>query len=98
MNMIYVKVYVKDAEVLLAACDRELMGRTLKGDGIQLKVSKFYEGEIVSVDELKAMMATATMMNLVGNLVVNAARDAGHVDDSAVMTIDGVEHAQVVRM
>jgi hypothetical protein len=95
--MFSVKVYVKDSEVLLAACDEELLGRTLRSDGIKLTVSRtFYHSETIGGEELRTMMRNATAMNLVGNRTVSAARELGLVSNA--MIIEGAEYAQTVRM
>lgn len=97
--MISVKVYAKDGEVLLAACDEELLGRTLRSDGIRFTVSRtFYHSETVDAGRLREMMSASTSMNLVGRETVAAAREMGLVSEDGIMRIEGVEHAQVVRM
>lgn len=97
--MISVKVYVRDTEVLLAACDEELIGTTLRSGDIRLTVSRsFYHSNIVSEEEFEDMMCEATSMNLVGNRTVGLAKKVGRVAPDAVMVIGDVEHAQAVRM
>lgn len=97
--MISVKVYVKDSEVLLAACDEELLDRTFRSDGMRLTVSRtFYHKETVNEEMLKEMMITATSMNLVGERTISVARELGLISEKGTLAIEGVEHAQVVRM
>lgn len=97
MTMIAIRLYVKDSEVLLAACDEELLGTTLRSDGMKLTVSRiFYHSETVDDDRLKELMRSATSMNLVGNRTVSIARELELVGKTLV--VGGVEHAQVVRM
>ncbi len=98
-DMFAVKVYIRDTETLLAACDEELLGRTLRSDGARLTVSKiFYHGDVVDECRLKEMMSAATSMNLVGGRTISAARELGLVSESGTIVVEGVEHAQVVRM
>jgi len=97
--MIAARFFEKDGEVLLAACDEELLGRTLRSDGMRLTVSRiFYCKVIVTEDELKDMMSKATTMNLVGNITVGIARELGFVSEGGTLMIEGIEHAQTVRM
>jgi Uncharacterized conserved protein len=97
MNMIAVRFYIRDTEMLLAACDEELIGKTFREGKMKLTVSKiFYCSEIVDENELKGMMLRATSMNLVGPKTIAVAKDLGLVQET--ITIEGVEHAQVVRM
>ena len=96
--MIAVRMFEREGEVLLAACDEELLDRTLRSDGMKLTVSRvFYMKAIVTEDEVKELMCQATTMNLVGNTTVSIARELGLVSGN-VLRIEGIEHAQTVRM
>jgi len=95
--MIAIRSYTRDTETILAACDEELIGRTFREGKAKLTVSKvFYCSEIVDESELKGMMLRATSMNLVGPRTIAIAKDLGLVHGT--ISIEGVEHAQVVRM
>jgi len=86
-------------EVLIAACDDELLGKTIEEGDIRLEVSeRFYGGEKVDRRLLIAVLALATIGNLVGNETVDAAIEAGFVDPECVLWVKGVPHAQMVRM
>jgi len=97
--MIAARFFEREGEVLLAACDEELLGRTLRSDGMRLTVSRiFYFKDLVTEEELKEMMRQATTMNLVGNVTVGVAKELGFVSDGGTLKIEGIEHAQTVRM
>ena len=97
--MIAVRMHSNDGEIVLAACDDELLGRTLVEGKIKMKVSEpFYNGEMIPDAVLAERMKSAAIMNLVGNRTVAIALSEGYVDEDCVMTIEGVKHAQVVRM
>jgi len=95
--MIAVRFHIRDTEMILAACDEELIGKTFREGKMRLTVSKiFYCSEIVDESELKGMMSRATSMNLVGSRTISIAKELGLVHET--ISIEGVEHAQVVRM
>jgi len=95
--MIAVRFHIRDTEMILAACDEELIGKTFREGKAKLTVSKlFYCSEIVDESELKGMMLRATSMNLVGPRTIAAAKDLGLVHET--ISIEGIEHAQTVRM
>jgi len=97
--MISVKVHTRDSERLLAACDGELLGRTLSEGEMRLKVSEtFYGGETISEEAFRERMKNVTIMNLVGDRTVTMAQDAGYVSPGSVIVIGGVKHAQAVLM
>ena len=97
--MIATRFYERGGEVLLAACDEELLGKTFRSDGMKLTVSKtFYFKDTMTEDEFRQVVDQAVILNLVGNRTVSIAIEAGFVSKGSVLMIEGVEHAQVVRM
>jgi len=97
--MISTRFYERRGEVLLAACDEELLGKTFRSDGMKLTVSKtFYSQDTMTEDEFRQVLDQAVILNLVGNRTVSIAIEAGVVSRKSILTIEGVEHAQVVRM
>ena len=96
---IAIRFYERNGEVLLAACDEELLGKTFKSGEMRLTVSKtFYHRESVTEEEFPGIMNRATAMNLVGDRTISAAVEAGLVSPEGILRIEGVGHAQVVRM
>jgi len=97
--MISCKVHVHENDRILAACDHDILGMTFKGEGIKIKVSEiFYGGEEVSEEAFMERTKSVTIMNLVGNRVVDLAISKGLVSEESVMIIGEVKHAQVVIM
>ncbi len=94
--MIKMKIYRTGGEVLLAACDAHLIGKVLKEGELSLEVSSFYDGLVVDEKELTRHMRQATIANFVGERVVGIAIEEGFVDESCIMIIEGVPHAQMV--
>ncbi|NJE01652.1 DUF424 domain-containing protein [Thermococcus sp. JdF3] len=97
--MIYVKIYRVQGEVLLAACDEELLGKTFREGDLKLEVKeRFYRGELVEEDALGALLHEATIANLTGERCVSKAIELGYVDEDRVLRIQGVPHAQMARL
>ncbi|MDR1403991.1 MAG: DUF424 family protein [Candidatus Methanoplasma sp.] len=97
--MLHCKIHVHEKERILAACDLEILGMTFRGDGVKIKVSElFYGGEIISEDIFAERTKSVTIMNLVGNRVVDRAVKEGLVSEENVMIIGEVKHAQTVIM
>jgi len=95
----YVNLKKVGRNVLLAICDRELLGRTLREGEIVFHVKdKFYNGGKVSVEEAVDMIENSTIVNLVGKNCVEKAITEGYVHPEAVLRIEGVPHAQIVRL
>ena len=72
------RIYEKDDEVLLAACDKELLGETLEEGEIHFEVKEsFYGGNIADENELCKYFNDITVANLVGTKAVNTAIEEG---------------------
>ncbi len=96
---IYVKIYRIQGEVLLAACDEELLGKTFREGELKLEVKeRFYGGELREVEDLGGLLAEATIANLVGERCVSKAIELGYVDSERVLYIEGIPHAQMAKL
>jgi len=96
--MIYVRLHRGRDDIILAACDEEVIGRTFRGDGMKITVSEeFYNGELIPEEAFVERMRSVTIMNLVGERTIALAIENGHVDGSNVLQIGETKHAQVVK-
>ncbi|MEM3824088.1 MAG: DUF424 family protein [Candidatus Bathyarchaeia archaeon] len=85
--------------VLLAICDAEILGKTLREGKIVFTVKEeFYKGAKVSAEEAVEMIANCTIVNMVGKNIVQKAIEKGYVHPEAVLNIDGIPHAQIVKL
>jgi len=85
-------------KVLLAICDEELLGKTLRDGKIVFKISEdFYKGKKISVDQAVSMIENSTIINLIGNECVKKAIENGYVHPEAVLKIEGISHAQIMK-
>ncbi len=93
------QIYDQGDEVLLAACDKDVLGRTLQDGAINLEVKEsFYAGQKMELERLKKEFKKSTMANLVGENVVEAAIEAGFGEEEDIMMIEGVPHLQIVKL
>ena len=84
--------------VLLAICDEELLGKTLREGKIVFQISEdFYKGKKISVDQAVSMIENSTIINLIGNECVKKAIENGFVHPEAVLKIEGISHAQIMK-
>jgi hypothetical protein len=85
--------------VLLCMCDAEILGRTLREGKIVFCVKEdFYKGARIPVEEAVSMIETSTIVNMVGRNIVRKAIEKGYVHPEAVLNIEGVPHAQIVKL
>ncbi|MDM7911836.1 MAG: DUF424 family protein [Methanotrichaceae archaeon] len=93
------KVYKQGAEVLVAVCDSDLVGKRFAEGRLHVEVSKdFFGDENASPKEVEAALKNATIANFVGCCAVEHAIRLGYVEREKVLCIDGVLCAQMVRM
>ncbi len=95
----YVNLRKVGRNVVLAICDCELLGKTLRDGKIVFHVKEeFYKGGRVTVEEALAMIENSTIVNMVGRNCVEKAVKKGYVHPEAVLKIEGVPHAQIVKL
>lgn len=85
--------------ILLAMCDAELLGKTLKQGKIVFHIrEEFYKGSLMRLDEAVGLIRQSTIVNMVGERIVRKAVEEGWIHPDAVLEIEGVPHAQVVKV
>ncbi len=96
---VYLSVKKVGRNVLLAACDCDLLGKTLREGKIVFHIKdEFYNGRRASVDEAVGLICNSTIVNLVGKNCVGKAISKGYVHPEAVLKIEGIPHAQIVKL
>ncbi len=96
---VYVNLKKAGRNVLLAVCDCELLGRTLREGKIVFHIKdEFYKGRKATVEEAMGMIDNSTIVNLVGKCCVEKAIAKGYVHPDAVLNIEGIPHAQIVKL
>lgn len=95
----YLKIYEHGEHVLVAACDKEVLGKTLKHGNTVVEINRdFYGEELVSEEELQKALEEATTANLFGEKTIKCAIKCGLIDPDSVIVIDYVPHAQAFRV
>ena len=96
---ICIKVHLVGSETIVAACDANLLGETLKGDDYDFHITKDFYDEIRTNETiLKEHLKRATIANLVGNNCVKCGVEIGIITDENILYIKGVPHAQFTVM
>ena len=96
---VYVNLKKVGRNILLAICDCEVLGKTLRQGKIVFQVKdEFYNGGKVALEEAVNMIQNSTIVNMVGKNCVEKAIEKGYVHPEAVLDIEGVPHAQIVKL
>jgi len=97
--MITVKMHRCGKELLLAAADKDLVGKKFSEGQLRLDVCQsFYEGEDADEALLLNRLGMCSVANLVGDETITIAVREGYIDEECVIRIQGVPHAQLAKM
>ena len=97
----YIKIHETKHGRIVAACDKQLLGKVLEEGDIRLDLAahrNFYEGVLADSNALKNELKRFTSANLVGEKAVKAALELELADESAVIYINDIPHIQLYRM
>ncbi len=91
----WVKLHSAGRDVILAACDEELIERTFREGELSITIYRdFYGGVLVDENGLREHMRSATILNLVGERCIEVAVKESRVDRENTLRIGEVLHAQ----
>lgn len=97
MVEVYLRTTRHGKDTLVAACDAEILGKTLEGGRVPFTVSeRFYGGTLASLEEAIEAMRKATICNIVGRRIVEAAIQSRMIHEEAVIYFGDIPHAQIV--
>ena len=86
-------------EIMISICDKDCIDKEYREGKFILKVSReFYGDKLFSVDKALSELRHATIANLVGEKIIKECIKFGLVHEKGVIRIDGVPHAQIIKM
>ena len=84
--------------LLLAVCDKKLLGKRFEEKGKVLDLSSdFYNGNEISEDKLRNLCKGAYIINAVGEKSVSIAIELGLAEKSDALKIKKIPHIQIMR-
>jgi hypothetical protein len=93
------KIHESQLKKVLAACDKEHLGKTFSGEKIEFTVKeKFFKGEPIDEEKLCELLEEVDAANLFGDKCVSIAEKKGLISKSGVILIGGVKHAQIYKV
>lgn len=93
------RLYEFENDLLLAATDEELIGRSLSRGEIEIHISEqFYGTEEADQGELRDLLGRCTIANLMGERCIALAARHGYVEATNVVKLEDVPHAQIAQM
>lgn len=99
MAEVYVNLRKSGQYLVLATCDCELLGKVLRDGKIVFEIKEeFYKGRRVTLEEAIELCKQSTIVNMVGQCIVERAVKEGLIHPEAILKINGVPHAQIIKM
>ncbi|MGQ4834596.1 MAG: DUF424 domain-containing protein [Candidatus Asgardarchaeia archaeon] len=96
---VYLKIMYHESEIIVAVCDKELIGQEFKEGILRLHVNEaFYKGNLVSINEALNAIERSTIANLVGERIISNAIERGLLHKDSVIYIQGIPHVQIVKV
>lgn len=96
--MFWSKAFSTKHDLVVAICDDELIDKKI-GSRPKIKISKnFYGGKLIDKSIAIKFMERATIGNLIGIRIVKVAKKGGFITRENIIFIDGIPHAQFVKI
>lgn len=87
-NDFVVRTISGDKAIIVNVCDAELVGKTVKGDGLEMKISEdYFGGEITDSKGAIELIQKSDVANLVGKRIVDLVVDKELATEEAVRKI-----------
>ena len=98
--MFWGKVFYTKYDIVVAICDENLIDREIRTkDKLKVKISRsFYGGQLINEAEALKLMRRATIGNLIGRRIVKLAEKNGFIEKENIILINGIPHAQFVKL
>ncbi|MBN2126763.1 MAG: DUF424 family protein [Candidatus Diapherotrites archaeon] len=88
-----------NSKTVFAACDKELLNKTLEEGNVSIKVKEsFYGKEEIKEEKAKKLMKECDSINLIGKKAVSVALKEGIASERNMKRIKGIPHIQVYRL
>lgn len=92
-----VKKHLSQGRLILAVCDKELLGQCLSNEECNLDLgSSFYNGEEMTKEEAQGLMKQSYIINIAGEESLEAVVELGYTTKESAKLINGIPHAQVL--
>jgi hypothetical protein len=95
----YMKKRSVGKDVVVAICDKEILGKNFREGKLRLNISEaFYGGKLISFDDAISEIKESSIANIVGNNIINKAINDGIVHELGVIKISGIAHVQIIKV
>ena len=91
-----VKIHSSNNSLVIAICDKDLIGKTLKDKNLTLKVSEhFYKGKDLNEEEVLKIINKASNINILGKKSISFALKNKLIKKEDIIKVQNAPHAQI---
>jgi len=93
-KMFYYKLHKTDFGTMIAICDKELLGKTLKNNELDFFVNPRFYGEKEIDEKILELIRGVNDGNVVGNKIVELLLKNKVISKTSIIKINKIKHAQ----
>ena len=95
--MFWCKTYSAKGQLVVAICDKDLLGKKI-GNEFKITVKEdFYRGELVDEKKALELMEKASICNIIGKKIIDLALKNKFITKENIIFIGDVPHAQFIQ-
>ncbi len=95
----YIKLHPTQNSVVLACCEKELVGKILAEGDYYLEIKDlFYKDKLIDEKELRQLLKEADNINLLGEKPVSVALSEGLIKERDIIRIRDVPHVNIFKI
>ena len=99
MEMFWCKLFLTNEVLVVAICDEELIDKEIGTKKLKVKISKNFYGDRLADEKVALkLMKRATICNITGKKIVEIAKRNEFITEENIILINGVPHAQFVKI
>ncbi len=92
----FYKIHESQKGKVLAICDKELIGKTLKQGEIEFTASEnFYRGKKAEEKKIETLLTQHSNINMVGKKCIQIALRKGLIKEKSIIKIQDIPHVQI---
>ena len=93
-KMFYYKLHKTDFGTMIAICDKELSGKTLKNKNLDFFVNPRFYGDEKIDEKILELIKTSNDGNVIGNKIVKLLLKNKVISNNSIIKIGKIKHAQ----
>jgi hypothetical protein len=87
------------SETILAIADSDIIGKVFEEGNIQIDVrAEFFGNKTCKEAQAKRLIKSPTIINAVGKRIIKLLLDEGKIDKNMILVVNGVPHAQCIKI